>query len=222
MGQHLDRFCKYPPPTLNGLYYADYQKRILIIGDSTARMVRSTLAKRMKCPVDMIGTSSNLYDGLFVNLIDAFFNNNIYRYDVIIVQLGHHGRVGIDGGEFTNQDLSLFKDNMNSLLRFLQQYCKSIIVETIFDSVIPATKFRRLLIKLHLEDEMPDDRINSVTQAKNGVLPGVCESFNCSFLDINDYMSKQRYLHVDHIHFERRAKNVIAKRMQEEINGLIK
>lgn len=60
-------------------------KRYLIIGNSTARMVRSTFAKLMQAPVDMLGTSSAIDDELFVNQIDAFFNNSLYRYDAIFV-----------------------------------------------------------------------------------------------------------------------------------------
>lgn len=202
-------------------YNANIQPRILIIGDSTARMVRSTLAKTMECPVDMIGTSSNLYDELFVNLIDSFFNNSIYHYNVIFVQIGHHGRTGIDGGAFTDKDLVRYKDNMNCLLDFLRQYCRNIIVETIFDAVIPASRPQQLLIRLNIKGEKPDNKINSITQAKNRVLFTICQNTQCHLLDINSYMNNQRYLHIDHIHFERRAKKVIAKRMKEEINKLI-
>ena len=35
-------------------------KRILIIGDSTARMVRSTLSKLLGRPVDLFATSSSI------------------------------------------------------------------------------------------------------------------------------------------------------------------
>ena len=71
--------------------------RILIIGDSTARMIRSTLAKMSNRPVDLFATSSGLHDSLFVNQIDCFFKSE-YQYDTIIVQLGHHARTGSGGG----------------------------------------------------------------------------------------------------------------------------
>lgn len=197
------------------------QPRLLLIGDSTVRMVRSTLANVMMCPVDMIGTSANLYDEIFVNLIDSFFHNNIYQYDCIFVQLGHHGRVGIDGGEFSMSDLSRYKENMTSLLKFLKQFCSCIIVETIYDAVVvPSGKCKKWLIKHHIKEEDKDEEINAVTQAKNNVLPSVCEETNCFLLDMNGFMDNQKYIHTDHIHFEQSAKIVIAKRMKEELQWI--
>ena len=205
-----------PPPECQETI--DSQQRLLIIGDSTARMVRSTLARVLKCPIDLVATSANIYDEMFVNLVDTFFNNNLYQYNIIFVQLGQHGRIGVDGGEFTDSDLARYKGNMISLLNFLKQYCSCIIVETIYDAVlIPTTKLQKWLIKLHIKKEVKDANINAVTQAKNGVLPSVCRDTNCFYLDINSFMNSQRYIHVDHIHFEQNAKTVIAQRMIEEI-----
>lgn len=84
-------------------------KRYLLIGDSTMRMVRSTFAKVSKTPVDMIGTSSDVDDVLFVTQIDAFFSTNQYKYDAIFLQLGHHGRVSKDGGFYSNLDLMRYR-----------------------------------------------------------------------------------------------------------------
>lgn len=169
----------------------------------------------------MIGTSANIYDELFVNLIDSFFNNTCYRYDAIFVQLGHHGRIGMDGGEFTDKDLSRYKEDMTNLLAFLRQFCPCIIVETIFDAVIPASKLQQILIRLRIKKETPDAKINAVTQAKNTVLSSVCENTQYHLLDINGFMNAQHCFHTDHIHFEQRAKRVIADRMHEEIKRLI-
>lgn len=49
-------------------------KRILLIGDSTSRMIRSTFSKISGSPVDLLATSSALHDELFINQINAFFN----------------------------------------------------------------------------------------------------------------------------------------------------
>lgn len=183
-------------------------------------MVRSTLAREMKCPVDMIGSSSNIYDELFVNLIDSFFNNSLYHYDAIFVQMGHHGRMGIDGSAFTRNDLTRYEENMKSLLQFLQQFSRTVIVETIFDAVVPATRFQQLLIRLRMKQEKLDPKINAVTQAKNTVLSSICQNSHYHLLDINSFMNNLHYLHIDHIHFEQRAKKVIARRMKEEIYNL--
>lgn len=71
------------------------EKRILLIGDSTARMVRSTLGKILNQPVDLFATSSGLHDSLFINQVDCFYNAIEYKYDCIFVQLGHHAELGL-------------------------------------------------------------------------------------------------------------------------------
>ena len=83
-------------------------RRYLLVGDSTMRMVRSTFAKITNSPVDMIGSSSDVDDILFISLVDAFFSTNQYKYDAIFVQLGHHSRTSKDGGVFSNTDLQRF------------------------------------------------------------------------------------------------------------------
>lgn len=204
--------------------------RVLIIGDSTARMVRSTLAKEINCPVDMIGTSSAIDDELFINFVDSFFLNTIYQYDIIFVQLGHHGRIGKDGGKYKDSDYDSFKTSFMCLIEFLKQYSKNIVIETIFDAVKPIKKNRvnSLLIKsgmMHflynfgLKKETKDIEINNVTSHKNLILYSLINvnRGGAKLLDINDIMNRQNFFHVDHIHFERKAKLYIAKVMANQI-----
>lgn len=73
-------------------------KRILLIGDSTSRIIRSTFSKISDCPVDLLATSSALHDELFINQINAFFNQRKYKYETIFVQLGHHAVYNKMGG----------------------------------------------------------------------------------------------------------------------------
>ena len=127
---------------------AKNSKRILLIGDSTVRMIRSTFAKKVKCPVDMIGSSSRLDDILFINLIDSFFDDSLYKYDCIFLQLGHHGRTNRKGGKFNEDDLNQFENGLKALIFFLQQFSNNIIVESIFDSVITNNILNKLQKKL--------------------------------------------------------------------------
>lgn len=73
-------------------------KRILLIGDSTSRIIRSTFSRISGCPVDLLATSSALHDELFINQINAFFNQSKYKYETIFVQLGHHAVYNKMGG----------------------------------------------------------------------------------------------------------------------------
>lgn len=201
-------------------------KRYLIIGDSTARMVRSTLAKLLNAPVDLIGSSSALDDELFVNQIDGFFNNISYKYDVIFVQMGHHSRTGKNGEVYSEKDYEKFKKDLISLLTYLRQHCDKIVLETVFSSVLPAKinkiekrifghRLHRYLFKLGIRKEIRDNDINSVTDKKNGIIREVAKSseFKLFFLDIDELISKQHFLHTDHIHYENAAKQFIAKKM---------
>lgn len=212
----------------------DVENKILMIGDSTARMVRSTFAKVANKPVDMIGTSSPINDVLFVDLIDYFFRNSQCKYEAIFVQLGHHGRTSLGGGKYEDVDYLVFEESFRGLILYLEQFCDHIIVETIFDSVVPFKKtfltewllkfhLYQLLYKLHLKQEVYDESINQITSRKNLSCKKVAEEIDgVELLDINEFMHRQPYIHTDHIHFEQDAKKVIASAMCQKIKNLEK
>lgn len=203
-------------------------RRILLIGDSTIRMIRSTLANRINFPVDMIGTSSRLDDILFINLVDAFFENTIYSYDTIVIQLGHHGRTNIDGGEFNNAELYKYEGDLKALIIFLKQYSNNVIIESIFDTIIPNNIFLRKILnilpiiydvlRIISYKEKYDDRINKITNAKSNTAKRLADKEGIFYADINNYMRKKKYFHIDHIHYENKAKHVIVNYMLKYIS----
>lgn len=204
--------------------------RYLLIGDSTMRMVRSTFARLTSCSVDLIGTSSKLNDKLFVDLIDTFFSGSIYKYDAIFVQLGHHDRVGIDGKDYVEKDYAKFYSDFDCLIKFLQQFSNKIVVESIFESYcikktfvkkivkhIPSIK---LLYRLGVLKEKTDDNISFITNKKTDICRKIVATYggaNIVFADVNSYMKNLNYYHIDHIHFEDKAKIEIARFMQKYI-----
>lgn len=205
-------------------------KRFLIIGDSTARMVRSTLERVVRQPVDLLGTSSNLDDIMFVSQVDAFFDSTLYKYDAIFVQIGHHGRTSKDGGPYKSSDFKKYENDMLSLIKYLKQHCDKIILETVFDSVKPIRmnnlihwmiKFN-LLQKLYswgFKKEVPDDEINSITSKKNEIIKNISARVGgVIMLDINNLIKNTNYIHIDHIHLEDRAKEYIAQCMIQVLN----
>lgn len=115
--------------------YSDY--RILLMGDSTARMVRSTLAKMTGKPVDLFATTSALHDSLFVNQMDCFFKCTEYQYNVVFVQFGDHAEIGFGGGFYKESDWAVFQEEFKTLLLYLSERIDKIIVESIFYTVIP-------------------------------------------------------------------------------------
>ncbi len=201
-----------------------FDKRYLLIGDSTIRMVRHPFADLLHCPVDMIGSSSNMDDLLFVSQVDAFFSSSLYReYDAVFVQMGHHGRIGRDGGDFGPVDESAFRYSLIALVNFLSQFSKRIIIESIFDAVIPQTqRFQKWKIRHHLIPEVKDEKINRITRRKNEIAMEVVQQQTdlnsiCSYLDINDILASKQYLHVDHIHYEADAIPFIIQTMKSAL-----
>lgn len=208
--------------------------RILLVGDSTARMIRSSLAKVTNCPVDLFASSSSIDDILFINQIDAFFNQQTYKYDVIFVQIGHHGRINRKGGAYEERDYSKFQEDYTSLIEYLLTFSQVIITESIFDSInthkgyynitrIISKYAPRTLKCLWKKHEKPNNSINNITQRKNSIIQTISESLdNVFYLDINKYIKQTHFIHVDHIHFEDDAKSAIAQEMKKFYNNINK
>lgn len=200
--------------------------RLLVVGDSTVRMIRSTLAHLSGYTVDLFGSSSQIDDILFINQLECFFATIDYRYEAIFVQVGHHGRTSINGGEYQETDYLRYENSIRLLLKYLQQFSDKIIVETIFDSVISKHKNRwytpilfkigiiQLLHKIGFRKEHKDSKINAITRKKNDILRSISIGLsNVMFLDINEIMNNTNFIHIDHIHFEEKAKDRIVHEM---------
>lgn len=192
-------------------------KRILLVGESTSRMVRSTLARLSGYAVDMIGTSSRLDDELFVNQIDSYFNNFTYRYDAIVIQIGHHGREPRREHNDIEQDYREYREAFDALVTYLESRCPNITVETIFDSIIPNKKWQKFFIHRGWIKEKKDNVINSVTTRRNLIMQEVAQEHKLKFLDINPIVDRTNYIHTDHTHFEDKAKEYIAAEMLKVI-----
>lgn len=192
--------------------------RVLLIGDSTMRMVRSSLEKMVGMPVDFIGSSSRVDDVLFINLCDYFFDSLKFYYDVVFIQLGHHGRVNDNGGAWGDKDTVKYEHAMENLLGFLKQHCDKIVLESIFDSVIHKNRIHYYFRNLGLLKEKKDEEINSVTQRKNAILKLVATRNNVMWLDINKLVDEKGFVHLDHIHFKASAVNYICRQMHNKID----
>lgn len=198
-----------------------YPRRILLLGDSTARMVRSTFEKSCGIPVDMLGTSCGLHDFMFIKQVEAFFYSDQIYYDAIFVQLGQHSNINELGEKYTNKDFVTYKEDLTHLVEFLKQYSGNIILLSIFYAVIPS-RFKRLKMYIprpirNIWKEEFDWEIDAVTKRKNEIIAEVSKISGVRFLDINNKMIelcnnwKSRILHIDHIHFENKGKDIIAE-----------
>lgn len=198
----------------------DVSRRILLIGDSTVRMVRSTFAEKTGYAVDMLGVSSGMHDVFFQSQVDAFFCSTKYKYITIFVQIGHHSRVGDYGETYTEEDYSRFYRDMNALVTFLKQYCDNIVMLSVFFSVIPPKSYPGIIGSIafrlrHYFPEIYDETVNVVKKQKNAIICQIAKERGLPFCDINQIVMdtskgrKNRFIHEDHIHLEKSAKSFI-------------
>lgn len=196
--------------------------RILLIGDSTARMVRSTLERQTNMPVDMIGTSCGLHDILFFNQIDAFFASSQFHYKTIFIQLGHHSIISDNGQPYGAKEYERFYNDYIGLIKYLQQYCSKIVLMSSFLNVKSIPKsvkgLKKLLytLKKRIFGEEIDHSWSDTVIMKNKKIEEIAKEMNLAFCDIEGIIRKQcdgyfpKYIHTDHIHYENKAKKAIA------------
>ena len=200
------------------------QPRILLVGDSTARMVRSTFERVAKCPVDMLGTSCGLNDVLFLKQIEALFASNQFHYDCIFVQLGHHSIKNVHGEVYSEEDYNQFRYDYIGLLNYLKQYCSNIVLLTCFLNVSPLPKWAGGKLKLlpvlfwrKISGEKIDWSWSKVVKRKNEIIEDIAKEYGYKYCDIDGFIRNKckslfpKYIHIDHIHYEPRAKVPIVK-----------
>lgn len=195
-------------------------KRILLVGDSFCRQIRRTLSETLGgIPVDLFATSSGLRDCLFWNQLDDFFTDTVYSYDIIYIQLGFHSRKGEDGRALTDNDYQKFHDNLLILIQYLQNYCKRIIMVSVFHVCFYHKDyklkylFKKLLHKyFHIKfSEEQDKETNRILDKKNKIIKDVSIEMELPFCDINALMQNTYYMHRDNMHYEYRANPEICK-----------
>lgn len=190
-------------------------KRILLVGDSTSRVIRRTMSEVLGgIPVDLFATSAALRDVIYWDQLDDFFNHSIYKYNYIFVQVGNHSRINEEGsGPFTEYDYTRFHDDYTILIEYLQNYCKRIILEPCYLMVVPrkygwfknkALKaiHKYLKVKIH---QQPNIEANAVSQKKNVIMKQVAEELSMPWCDINAYLDSTYFIRRDNIHYEYRA-----------------
>lgn len=198
--------------------------RILLIGDSTARMIRSTLAREVGRPVDLLASSSAPFDSLFINQVDCFFKSTtLYHYDCCFVQIGVHGRFNTESDVLFDADAERYKKNILGLCKYLEQITDKVIVETIFLTVKPKKKELKYVSDMGLFkyvrgfiNDIPDEEKNRYQKKKNEVIRSLKDTQNV--LDICSLMEQYKYKKYDHIHYERDAYRVVARYMIQAIS----
>lgn len=186
--------------------------KVLMIGESTARQIRGELSRMMGKPVDLFGSSSSLRDVLFWRQLDCFLKDSIYRYDVVIIWMGHHARTDITGkAPLSEQDYEDFREDFILLLDRVREVCSRIFVLSNFDIIIPATKEdkKQRKIRKFLHMPLPEYKRNEaesvIIDRKNEIIREVTLSQGLQYVDIHGIMKQTSFERTDHVHYERKS-----------------
>lgn len=199
-------------------------KRYLLIGDSVLRMVRGRIAENTDCPTDFIGCSSAINDTLFVGLIDYFFTEIKYQYAGVVIQVNHHGTVGLSGGAYGELDYKLYHDNLAKLVSFIKQYTANVVLVNVLDffEIKQYVKWlpKRLqdaMYRWKVWEEKKDVFRTEICHRRNIEIEKVAEEKNVKFLDLNGIIAQHKVIRVDRIHPEQKAVPIMTDSIIEKI-----
>ncbi|MBO4670281.1 MAG: hypothetical protein J5640_00345 [Bacteroidales bacterium] len=184
------------------------QRRVLFLGDSTLREVRSTAKARLGCPVDFFGSSFALRDVMFWKQLDTFFDSPYARYDIIVIQTGNHSRISADGGKWQPSDHEEYRVMFRKLLQMLHAYSDKFLVLPAFLIVKPPKRLGRVCRLLRLRDVF-DENENAIIKRRNVIMHEVADEAGAPFFDLTEVMLRSKFVHKDHIHYENAAKAYI-------------
>ncbi len=193
-------------------------KRILLVGDSVSRQIRSTMAAKLNCPTDLFATSAALRDKMFWDQFKCFFENDLYKYDAVFVWVGNHSRRTEDGsGYFTEYDYQRFQSDFNTLIEICQGIApKVIILSTLHMFLRRKTnkffQFFREEIGLRPKETL-DHNENSVVEVKNKIIEQVALEKGLSFYDIDKALLESKYWHKDNIHYINKSNDFVASKL---------
>lgn len=190
--------------------------RILLVGNSIARQYRRSLSEKLKCPVDLFGTSAALRDSMFWDQWQCFFKNGLYEYSTIFCWVGNHSRLNEDGNAFFGEQdyRRLYHDFTRLIIE-----CKSRTRQVVVLSTFHIYKWRkynneieRIRRKLGFKPkEYLNDEENVVVENKNRIMKEISEEHNLPFYDIDAIMMKSKYWHVDFIHYIPESNSFVAE-----------
>lgn len=198
------------------------QDRVLLIGDSTARAYRRELSEKIKRPIDFFGTSSVVTDELFIRELEMFMSIKEYSYDIIQVQIGVHGIVSESGRKLPENYYQYYEEAYIDLIKFLNGKCNRLILATITPVIKPFSISNPILYKIYARlhfkgNEIVDERFEEGIRKRNEIIYKAAERYKVSVNDLYKYMNNEgrHFRHIDHVHYEKRAKAFIAARVAE-------
>lgn len=199
-------------------------RRILMIGDSGSRFYRRTVADMLDCAVDFFGTSSAITDSIFQKELEMFFAVEEYHYDLIHMQIGVHGIVP-EGEQSLLDDYpnyyKFYERDYRRLILYLMDKCDRLVLATITPVVVwkPIKNpfISKVFTRLHRKSmETIDERFDRGIRIRNEILKKIADEYNIPVNDLYSAMSTGEgkcLRHIDHIHYEKAAKNLFANRL---------
>lgn len=201
-------------------------KRILLVGDSTSREIRSTLTRVAKMPVDFIGSSSHVLDELLLRQIEFFFEFNDFHYEMIHIQFGCHGIESLPEGTDLESFYNEYRQQYLEVLKFLKKHCKILVAASATQIVKYPYQmnnvFCRIYNKIHIAAmEKADPVYEADIVMRNTIVNSICSDLSIPFNDLYMFMLEtgKHMRHIDHVHYEKKAKKLIANRVLSFINS---
>lgn len=174
-------------------------ERILLIGDSVTRAIRSSLEYYMfgQYAVDLFASSFSLNDPLFWKHLSCFMESSEYTYKCIVVQYGvQHDR--FRKCSVSAEERQCFKTQYIRLLKLLIQLCPTVFLMTGNSNV----------------DKNQPDKIDEEFEpeivCRNSIIKEVGELFQCDLFDFYLQVHNNDYKFVDNIHLDKNSYMITA------------
>lgn len=167
--------------------------RILIVGDSVTREIRSEMSKMFpQYAFDFIGSSSSFEDPCFYNILEAFFSNNLYHYQTILCNIGakHCWYLNTDGNA---EHAERYIDAFGRFVKYLQQKCSNILLLTTMPN------------KIKTDPTTWDEVKNIEIQKRNAIQTQVFAQQKLPIADLYSLVMQKQYEYKDHCHFLQRS-----------------
>lgn len=181
-------------------------ERILMVGDSTLRELRGTMKEMSGKPVDFYGCSYSFRDPLFEKGLKCFLEGTPYdRYDCVYLQFGNHGRIGLNGRDWEDEDDRMYMEGYRTCVDILKEFSSNIIIIPAFYICKPWKHFNKLKLMLRIPDEY-DEKENIIVRRRNQLIRNFAVTNGLEFRDLTSCMEKSHFVRKDHIHFQNSSK----------------
>lgn len=189
--------------------YANQNKmRILLIGDSVTRGIRSSLQSVVggQYSVDLFATSAAITDISFKRDVEFFLSYDEWQYSIIVFQCGLHHGLNMRCCQDALYE-SKWEQEFAQLVKMTEAHCEDII----FLSGTPEV-YASQTTKLN-------EKINIEIRKRNQIIKRIADKWEKKYIDV--YSSTIGVGYVDAQHFMKKGYDIIAKVLEKQIEDSI-